>query len=98
MSLFKVQGLLVEGKGSRQPSEPQLPPSTAPPSQEGQVFVVTPSHPQKTQTPRQAKRGWDTEIPQSGDPPKKVGNEAVHKELGDIVERAATTTASLDAE
>ncbi|GKG07846.1 hypothetical protein Tco_0333678, partial [Tanacetum coccineum] len=31
-------------------------------------------------------------------PPKKVGSEAVHKELGDIVERAATTTASLDAE
>ncbi|GJT48338.1 putative ribonuclease H-like domain-containing protein [Tanacetum coccineum] len=35
---------------------------------------------------------------QSGGPPKKVGDEAVHKELGDIVERAATTAASLDAE
>ncbi|GJS75382.1 hypothetical protein Tco_0725263 [Tanacetum coccineum] len=42
--------------------------------------------------------GTDTEIPQSGGPPKKVGDEAVHKELGDRVERAATTAASLDAE
>ncbi|GJV99619.1 ribonuclease H-like domain-containing protein [Tanacetum coccineum] len=45
-----------------------------------------------------AKRGRDTEIPQSGGPLDKVGDEAVHKELGDIVERATTTTASLDAE
>ncbi|GJU62437.1 hypothetical protein Tco_1244272 [Tanacetum coccineum] len=51
----------------------------------------------QTQTPRQTKRGRETEIPQSGGPPKKVGDEAVHKELGNRVERAATTTASLDA-
>ncbi|GJY76907.1 hypothetical protein Tco_0482023 [Tanacetum coccineum] len=89
---------VVEGEGSGQPSEPQPPPSTAPPSQEGQVSAVAPSHPQKTQTPRQAKRGRDTEIPQSGGPPEKVGDEVVHKELGDRVERAATTAASLDAE
>ncbi|GJU57996.1 hypothetical protein Tco_1235762 [Tanacetum coccineum] len=89
---------VVEGEGSGQPSEPQPPPSTAPPSQEEQVPAVATSHPQKTQTPRQAKRGQDTEIPQSGGPPEKVGDEAVHKELGDRVERAATTAASLDAE
>ncbi|GKA19356.1 hypothetical protein Tco_0699271, partial [Tanacetum coccineum] len=65
---------------------------------EEQVPAVATSHPQKTQTPRQAKRGRDTEIPQSGGPPEKVGDEAVHKELGDRVERAATTAASLDAE
>ncbi|GJW84510.1 hypothetical protein Tco_0157655 [Tanacetum coccineum] len=88
---------VVKGEGSEQSSEPQPPPLTAPPSQEGQVSVVAPSHPQKTQTPRQAKRGQDTEIPQSGGPSKKVGDEVVHKELGDIVERAATTAASLDA-
>ncbi|GJY41119.1 putative ribonuclease H-like domain-containing protein [Tanacetum coccineum] len=35
----------------------------------------------KSQTPRQAKRGRDTKIPQSGGPPEKVGDEAVHKEL-----------------
>ncbi|GJT61065.1 hypothetical protein Tco_1004598 [Tanacetum coccineum] len=42
----------------------------------------------KSQIP---KRGRDTKIPQSGGPPEKVGDEAVHKELGDIMERAATT-------
>ncbi|GKD86757.1 hypothetical protein Tco_1357911, partial [Tanacetum coccineum] len=35
------------------------------------------------QTPRQAKRGQDSKIPQSGGPPEKVGDEAVYKELGD---------------
>ncbi|GJY08129.1 hypothetical protein Tco_0375183 [Tanacetum coccineum] len=89
---------VVEGEGSEQPTEPQPPPLTALPSQEGQVSAVVPSHPQKTQTPRQSKRGRDTEIPQSGGPPEKVGDEAVHKEFGDRVERAATTAASLDAE
>ncbi|GJS23406.1 putative ribonuclease H-like domain-containing protein, partial [Tanacetum coccineum] len=52
----------------------------------------------KSQTPRQAKRGQDTKIPQSGSPPEKVGDEAVHKELGDKIERAATTASSLKAE
>ncbi|GJR67708.1 hypothetical protein Tco_0013773 [Tanacetum coccineum] len=49
----------------------------------------------KSQIP---KRGRDTKIPQSGGPPKKVGDEAVHKELGDRMERAATTASSLEAE
>ncbi|GKC08515.1 hypothetical protein Tco_1000125, partial [Tanacetum coccineum] len=46
---------------------------------------------------RNIKRGWDTKIPQSGGPPVKVGDKVVHKELGDIMERAATTTSSLVA-
>ncbi|GJY32171.1 ribonuclease H-like domain-containing protein [Tanacetum coccineum] len=50
------------------------------------------------QIPRQIKRGRDTKIPQSSGPPKKVGDEAVHKELGDRMERAATTASSLEAE
>ncbi|GJZ15877.1 hypothetical protein Tco_0551554 [Tanacetum coccineum] len=50
------------------------------------------------QTPRQLKRGWDTKIPQSSGPSKKVDNEAVHKELGNRKERAATTASSLEAE
>ncbi|GJY35020.1 putative ribonuclease H-like domain-containing protein [Tanacetum coccineum] len=33
----------------------------------------------------------DTKIPQFGGPPTKVGDEAVHKELGDRIERAVTT-------
>ncbi|GKC45146.1 putative ribonuclease H-like domain-containing protein [Tanacetum coccineum] len=44
------------------------------------------------------KRGRDTKIPQSGGPPTKVGDEAVYKELGDRMERAATTASSLEAE
>ncbi|GJT06574.1 putative ribonuclease H-like domain-containing protein [Tanacetum coccineum] len=44
------------------------------------------------------KRGQDTKIPQSGGPPIKVGDEAVHKELGDRMERAATTASSFEAE
>ncbi|GJS89950.1 hypothetical protein Tco_0772586 [Tanacetum coccineum] len=51
-----------------------------------------------SQTPRQFKRGRDTKIPQSSGPPKKVDDEAVHKELGDRIERAATTASSLEAE
>ncbi|GJY73091.1 putative ribonuclease H-like domain-containing protein, partial [Tanacetum coccineum] len=50
------------------------------------------------QTPRQIKRGRDTKIPQSSGPPEKVGDEAIHKELGDRMERAATTASSLEAE
>ncbi|GKE62064.1 hypothetical protein Tco_1512431, partial [Tanacetum coccineum] len=51
----------------------------------------------KSQTPRQAKRGQDTKIPQSGGPPEKVGDEAVYKELGDRMEMVATTASSLEA-
>ncbi|GJS05703.1 putative ribonuclease H-like domain-containing protein [Tanacetum coccineum] len=47
---------------------------------------------------RHVKRGRDTKIPQSSGPLVKVGDEAVHKELGDRMERAATTTSSLEAE
>ncbi|GJX29334.1 hypothetical protein Tco_0237413 [Tanacetum coccineum] len=64
----------VEGEGSGQPFEPQLPSSTAPPSQ---VTTVASQH-QKTQKPKRAKRGQDTEIPQSSGPPKNVGDEAVY--------------------
>ncbi|GJS67680.1 retrovirus-related pol polyprotein from transposon TNT 1-94 [Tanacetum coccineum] len=58
----------IEGKGSGQPSEPQPPSSTAPPSQ---VTTVA-THHQKTHKPRRAKRGQETEIPQSSGPPNKV--------------------------
>ncbi|GKF80720.1 hypothetical protein Tco_0239322, partial [Tanacetum coccineum] len=51
----------------------------------------------KCQTSRQIKRGWDTKIPQSGGPPKKVGDEVVHKEFGNRLEKAATTASSLEA-
>ncbi|GKA38871.1 hypothetical protein Tco_0731422 [Tanacetum coccineum] len=51
-----------------------------------------------SQTPRQFKRGQDTKIPQSSSPPEKVGDEDVHKELGEGMERAATIASSLEAE
>ncbi|GKB54947.1 hypothetical protein Tco_0905700 [Tanacetum coccineum] len=47
---------------------------------------------------KHVKRGRDTKIHQSSGPPVKVGDEAVHKELGDRMERAATTASSLEAE
>ncbi|GJU52782.1 reverse transcriptase domain-containing protein [Tanacetum coccineum] len=47
---------------------------------------------------RHVKRGRDTKIPQSIGPHVKVGDKAIHKELGDRMERAATTTSSLKAE
>ncbi|GJX94318.1 putative ribonuclease H-like domain-containing protein [Tanacetum coccineum] len=40
----------------------------------------------------------DTKIPQSGGSPIKVGDEAVHEELGDRMEKAATTASSFEAE
>ncbi|GJY72220.1 putative ribonuclease H-like domain-containing protein [Tanacetum coccineum] len=44
------------------------------------------------------KRGQDTKIPQSGGSPKKVGDKAAHKELGDRMERVATIASSLEAD
>ncbi|GJX30424.1 hypothetical protein Tco_0238503 [Tanacetum coccineum] len=46
---------------------------------------------------KHVKRGRDTKIPQFSGPLVKVGDEAVHKKLGDIMERAATTASSLEA-
>ncbi|GKA10306.1 hypothetical protein Tco_0689739 [Tanacetum coccineum] len=40
----------------------------------------------------------DTEIPQSSGPTDNVADEAVYEEIDDSLERAATTTTSLDAE
>ncbi|GKA07255.1 hypothetical protein Tco_0686479 [Tanacetum coccineum] len=57
-SMLAIQA--VEGEGSGQPSEPQPTPSPAPSSHEEQIPAVATSHPQKTQTPRQAKRGGHT--------------------------------------
>ncbi|GJW36986.1 hypothetical protein Tco_0059906 [Tanacetum coccineum] len=52
----------------------------------------------ESKTSRYVKRGRDTKIPQSSGPPVKVGDKAIHKELGDRMERAATTASSLEAE
>ncbi|GJZ02892.1 hypothetical protein Tco_0520853 [Tanacetum coccineum] len=64
----------------------------------GQIFLQKVLMLEESKTSRHVKRGWDTKIPQSSGPPVKVGDEAVHKELGDRMERAATTASSLEAE
>ncbi|GKA64995.1 hypothetical protein Tco_0764702 [Tanacetum coccineum] len=50
-----------------------------------------------TQKPRKPKRK-DTQVPQPSGPTDIVTDEAVHKELGDRLVRAATTTSSLETE
>ncbi|GJV51866.1 hypothetical protein Tco_1447607 [Tanacetum coccineum] len=52
----------------------------------------------KSKTSGPVKRGQDTKISQSSGSPIKVSDEVVHKELGDRMERAATTASSLEAE
>ncbi|GJV54711.1 putative ribonuclease H-like domain-containing protein [Tanacetum coccineum] len=49
-------------------------------------------------TSRHIKRGRDTKIPFHLCPLTKIGNEVVHKELGDRMERTDTTASSLEAE
>ncbi|GJZ65701.1 retrovirus-related pol polyprotein from transposon TNT 1-94 [Tanacetum coccineum] len=60
--------------------------------------AVNTARPKAVNTARHVKRGRDTKISQSSGPPVKVGDEVVHKELGDRMERAATTASSLEAE
>ncbi|GJX28142.1 hypothetical protein Tco_0236221 [Tanacetum coccineum] len=60
------------------------------------TFIQPSTQSQKTQQPRKPKRK-DTRVPQPSDPIKKVADEAIHKELGDSLMRAATTASSLEA-
>ncbi|GJW63576.1 hypothetical protein Tco_0115460 [Tanacetum coccineum] len=82
-----VQNQSELGKGSANPTDPHHTPT----------FIQPSPQPQKTQKPRKPKRK-DTQIPQSSDPSDNVADEAVHKELGDSLVRAATTASSLEAE
>ncbi|GKG29228.1 hypothetical protein Tco_0416593, partial [Tanacetum coccineum] len=61
------------------------------------TFIQPSPHPLKTQKPWKPKRK-DTRVPQPSDPTKSVADEAVHKELGDSLLRAAATASSLEAE
>ncbi|GJS07820.1 hypothetical protein Tco_0364616 [Tanacetum coccineum] len=59
--------------------------------------IIQPSpQPQKKQKPRKPKRK-DTQIPQSSGPTEHVVDKAIHKEKGDSLVRASTTTSSLEA-
>ncbi|GKB24729.1 hypothetical protein Tco_0864130 [Tanacetum coccineum] len=74
-------------EGSAIPTDPHHTPT----------FIQLSTQPQKTQQPRKPKRK-DTQVPQPSDPIENVVDEAVHKELGDSLVRAATTASSLEAE
>ncbi|GKA97130.1 hypothetical protein Tco_0825024 [Tanacetum coccineum] len=76
------------GKGSAIPTDPHHTPTITQPST---------SQPQKTQKTKKPKRK-DTQVPQHSGPTDIVADEVVHKELGDRLVRAATTTSSLEAE
>ncbi|GJX76193.1 hypothetical protein Tco_0323004 [Tanacetum coccineum] len=75
------------GEGSAIPTDPYHTPTITQPST---------SQPQKTQKPRKPKRK-DTQVPQPSGPTDIIADEAVHKELGDRLVRAATTASSLEA-
>ncbi|GKF31412.1 hypothetical protein Tco_0101210, partial [Tanacetum coccineum] len=93
-----IQPQAVEGEGSGQPIEPQHTPTTASPSNiEPIPIIASSSHPKKTHKHRKTKRKA-TKISQSSGPTTLVADETIHEERGDNMERAATTTASLDAE
>ncbi|GKA87345.1 hypothetical protein Tco_0809109, partial [Tanacetum coccineum] len=81
-----VQNQSELGEGSTMPTDPHHIPTIIQPST---------SQPQKTQKPRNPKRK-DTQVPQPSGPIKHVADEAVHKELGDSLVRAATTASSLE--
>ncbi|GKA44368.1 hypothetical protein Tco_0737092 [Tanacetum coccineum] len=82
-----VQNQSQLGEGSAIPTDPHHTPT----------FIQPSTQPQKIQQPRKPKRK-DTQVPQPSDPIENVADEAVHKELGDSLVRAATTASSLEAE
>nr|GEY27064.1 hypothetical protein [Tanacetum cinerariifolium] len=68
----------------------------------GEEDVSQPKVERKTVRPSIAKiekpKRKDTQVPQPSGPTESVTDEAVHKELGDSLVRAATTASSLEAE
>ncbi|GKF16943.1 hypothetical protein Tco_0061861, partial [Tanacetum coccineum] len=76
------------GKGSENPTDPHHSPTIIQPST---------SQPQKKQKPKKPKRK-DIEVPQPSGPTDNVADEAVYEEMDNSLERAATTSTSLDAE
>ncbi|GKE53943.1 hypothetical protein Tco_1489099, partial [Tanacetum coccineum] len=81
-----VQNQSELGKGSANLTDPH----------HTHTIIQSSTQPQKTQKPRNPKRK-DTQVPQPSDPSENVADEAVQKELGDSLVRAATTASSLEA-
>ncbi|GJZ13969.1 putative ribonuclease H-like domain-containing protein [Tanacetum coccineum] len=84
---FNFSKFIFEGEGSEIPIDPHY----------THTFIQPSTQPQKTQKPRKPKRK-DTQVPQPSDPSENVADEAVYKELGDSLVRAATNVSSLEAE
>nr|GEV84975.1 retrovirus-related Pol polyprotein from transposon TNT 1-94 [Tanacetum cinerariifolium] len=83
-----MPGMLVQnlmGEGSALPIDPKYTPT-----------LSSSSQPQKTQNSRKPKRK-NTQVPQPSGSTKNVADEAVYKEWGDRLVRAATTASSLEA-
>ncbi|GJX85024.1 hypothetical protein Tco_0335798, partial [Tanacetum coccineum] len=79
---------VVVGEGSEQPTKPQPTSSTAPQEISTQVATASTSRPPKdSKTYKRTKRGRNTKVPQSGDSPKKVGDEAINEEMLDSMEK-----------
>nr|GEY76552.1 hypothetical protein [Tanacetum cinerariifolium] len=76
------------GEGSAMPTDPHRTPT---------ILQSLSSQPQKTHKTRKPTRKV-AQVPQPSDPMEHVANEAVHKELGDNLVRAATTASSLGVE
>ncbi|GKB82682.1 hypothetical protein Tco_0949577 [Tanacetum coccineum] len=83
-----VQNQAEFGEGSANLTDPHHTPTITQPST---------SQPQKTQKPRKPK-SKNTRVPQPSGSSEHVKDEAIHKELGDSLVRAATTAFSLEAE
>ncbi|GJW47806.1 hypothetical protein Tco_0079452 [Tanacetum coccineum] len=83
-----VQAQEEMGEGSTNPNDPHYTPTIIQPST---------SQPQKKQKPRKPNRK-DTKVPQPSGPTNNVADEAVSEKMDDSLERAATTTTSLDTE
>nr|GEW40110.1 hypothetical protein [Tanacetum cinerariifolium] len=79
---------LANEEGSVMPTDPHHTPT---------ILQSSSSQPQKTHKPRNPTRKV-TQVPHPSDPIEHVTDEAVHKELGDSLVRAATTASSLEAE
>ncbi|GKD67564.1 hypothetical protein Tco_1321654, partial [Tanacetum coccineum] len=82
-----VQNQQELGKGSAILTDPHHTPT----------IIESSTQPQTNQKPRKPKRK-DTQVPQPSGPTDIVADEAIHKELGDRLVRAATTASSLEAE
>nr|GEX28900.1 putative ribonuclease H-like domain-containing protein [Tanacetum cinerariifolium] len=88
-SLFPTMVVQSElGEGSTMPTDPHHTPT---------ILQSSSSQPQKTHKPKKPTRKV-TQVPQPSDPMDQVIDEAVHKELGNSLVRAATTASSLEGE